>query len=118
MTRLAEALTMERKKYLLIAAYLLAATMLCAPVALGAPTRQVFDAPDENGKITRLDLKAHELVIGDTLFKLSRGVAVYTLAGVETTITSLKKGMRIAFNLTHDAIGSPSVAVIWIQSKQ
>lgn len=57
-------------------------------------------------------------MVGDTLYRLARGVAVYTHRGFQTTVDSLKKGMRIAFNVKHDQAGSPYVYVIWILSKK
>jgi hypothetical protein len=103
--------------YVLFGVIVLAATLPSAIVASAAPARLLFAAPSENGKIERLDLKAGELVIDDTLFKLSTSVAVYTDRGFQTTADSLRKGMRVAFNVAEDG-GARFVSAIWILSKK
>lgn len=109
---------MQRARYSLLVSWLLVAIMGWSQAAWSAPSRQVFGPPAESGKIKRLNLQAGELVVDDSVLKLSAAVAVYTHRGFETTLKSLRKGMRIAFNITHDASGSPSVSVIWILSKK
>ena len=71
-------------------------------------------AANENGRITRLNLKTGELVVGDSLFKLSHQVAVYDARGSRTTTNSLKKGLRIAFNTVRDPSGASLISAIWI----
>lgn len=109
---------MKYVSYMLFGVILLAATLSSAPVASAASARQLFAAPSENGKIERLDLNAGEVVIDDTLFKVSTSVAVYTNRGFQTTADSLKKGMRVAFNVTEDGTGARFVSAIWILSKK
>ncbi len=109
---------MERVKYSFLQICLLTTMILFTSVASGVSTRQVFGAPEDNGKISRLDLQTREVVVGDTLFKLSSDVSVYTYRGFETTVESLKRGMLIAFDISQDATGSPSLSVIWILSKK
>ena len=104
--------------YFLFGATLFAVTLPSAPVASAASARQLFAAPSENGKIERLDLKAGELVIDDTLFKLSANVTVYTSGGFQTTANSLRKGMRVAFNVAEDGNGARFVSAIWILPKK
>jgi hypothetical protein len=104
--------------YVLFGVILFAATLPSATVASAASARQLFTAPSENGKIERLDLKAGELVIDDTLFRLSNSVAVYTYRGFQTTADSLRRGMRVAFNVAEDGSGARFVSAIWILSKK
>ncbi len=99
---------------LLLAVCLLTNIALWLPTSTGAATGPALAAANENGRITRLDLKTGELVVGDTLFKLSNQVAVYDARGLRTTTTSLKKGLRIAFNIASDSRGSSTISAIWI----
>ena len=89
-----------------------------APAASAASTPQVFTAPSENGKIERLDLQSGELVIDDTLLKLSSTVAIYNHRGFQTSVDALRKGMRVAYDVAVDAAGVRSVSLIWILSKK
>ena len=82
-----------------------------------ASTSQVFGAPQEQGKIERLNLQSGELVIDDTLFRLSGTVAVYNYRGFQTSVDALRKGQRVAYNVAEDAAGVLAVSVIWILSK-
>ncbi len=103
--------------HMLFGVILLAAALPSTPAASAASARQLFSAPSENGKIERLDLSAGELVIDDTLFKVSTSVPVYTYRGFQTTADSLRKGMRVAFNVAEDGNGARFVSAIWILSK-
>jgi uncharacterized protein (AIM24 family) len=102
----------------LIIAFFVTTATFGMPVASVASTPQVFAAPQEQGKIERLDLQSGELVIDDTLFRLSGTVAVYNYRGFQTSVDALRKGMRVAYNVAEDAAGIQSVAVIWILSKK
>ncbi len=99
---------------LLLAVCLLTNIGLWLPTNAEAATGSALVAANENGRITRLDLKASELVVGDTLFKLANRVAVYDARGLPTTTSSLKKGLRIAFNVVRDPVGSSYISAIWI----
>lgn len=101
-----------------VGACLLATTLVCAELAVGASTRQIFAAPENNGKIKQLDLQSHELIIDDKAFRLTDEVEVYTHRGFQTTADSLKRGMRVAFDIKQDTSGSPYLATIWILSKR
>ncbi len=103
---------------LLLAVLLLTNVALWAPLNAGAATGPALAAANENGRITRLDLKTSELVVGDTLFKLASQVAVYNARGLPTTTNSLKKGLRIAFNIVRDAVGASYISAIWILPAQ
>ncbi|MFQ5545294.1 MAG: hypothetical protein ACE5FE_04865 [Acidiferrobacterales bacterium] len=103
---------------LLLAACLLTSTALWAPLNAGAATGPALAAANENGRITRLDLKTGELVVGDTLFKLANQVAVYDARGLPTSTKSLKKGLHIAFNIVRDTLGSSYISAIWILPAQ
>ncbi len=103
---------------LLLAVLLLTNVALWAPLNVGAATGPALAAANENGRITRLDLKTSELVVGDTLFKLANRVAVYDARGLPTTTSSLKKGLRIAFNIARDPIGASYISAIWILPAQ
>lgn len=103
---------------MLFGVILLAATLPLGSVAHAASARQLFVAPSENGKIERLDWKAGELVIDDTLFKVSTSVPVYTYRGFQTTADALRRGMRVAFNVAEDDSGARFVSAIWILSKK
>ncbi len=102
---------------LLLAVLLLTNVALWLPSAAAA-TGPALAAANENGRITRLDLKTSELVVGDTLFKLASRVAVYNAHGLPTTTNSLKKGLRIAFNIVRDPIGASYISAIWILPAQ
>jgi uncharacterized protein (AIM24 family) len=101
-----------------VGACLLATTLVWAELAVGASTRQIFAAPEKNGKIEQLNLQNHELVIDDKAFKLTGRVEVYTHRGFQTTADSLEKGMRVAFDTKEDPSGSPYLTTIWILSKK
>ncbi len=101
-----------------VGACLLAATLVWAELAVGASTRQIFAAPEKNGKIAQLNLQGHELIIDDKALKLTDRVEVYTHRGFQTTADALKKGMRVAFHVKQDNSGSPYLATIWILSKK
>lgn len=101
-----------------VGACLLATTLAWTQLAAAASTRQIFAAPDKNGKIEQLNLQGHELIIDDKAFKLPDRVEVYTHRGFQTTAESLKKGMRVAFDVKEDTSGSPTVTTIWILSKK
>jgi hypothetical protein len=103
---------------LLLAACLLTNIALWLPASTGAATGPALAAANENGRITRLDLKESELVVGDTLFKLANQVAVYDARGLPTSTKSLKKGLRIAFNIVRDAVGASYISAIWILPAQ
>ena len=103
---------------LLLSACLLTNIALWLPTSVGAATGPALAAANENGRITRLDLKTSELVVGDTLFKLGNQVAVYDARGLPTTIKSLKEGLRIAFNTVSDRAGSSYISAIWILPAQ
>ena len=102
---------------LLLAVLLLTNVALWLPSA-GAATGPALAAANENGRITRLGLKASELVVGDTLFKLANQVAVYNARGLPTTTQALKKGSHIAFNIVRDPIGASYISAIWILPAQ
>ncbi len=102
----------------LITAFLVSTLGLGMPAASLASTSQIFAAPSENGKIERVDLQSGELVIDDTLFRLSGTVTVYNYRGFQTGVDALRKGQRVAYNVAEDAAGVQSVAVIWILSKK
>ncbi len=102
---------------LLLAVLLLTNVALWLPSA-GAATGPALAAANENGRITRLDLKTSELVVGDTLFKLANQVAVYSAGGLPTTTKALKKGLDIAFNIVRDPVGSSYISAIWILPAQ
>jgi hypothetical protein len=102
---------------LLLAVLLLTNVALWLPSAAAA-TGPALAAANENGKITRLDLKTSELVVGDTLFKLAGRVAVYDARGLRTTTKALKKGLHIAFNIVRDPIGASYISAIWILPAQ
>ncbi len=102
---------------LLLAVLLLTNVALWLPGA-GAATGPALTAANENGRITRLDLKTNELVVGDTLFKLANQVAIYDARGLPTSTRSLKKGLRIAFNIVRDPVGSSYISAIWILPAQ
>ena len=108
---------MRYASYMLLGVILITVALPSPPVAFAASAQQLFAAPSENGKIERLDLNAGELVIDDTLFKVSTSVPVYTYRGFQTTADSLKKGMRVAFNVAQDGNGTRFVSAIWILSK-
>ena len=99
---------------LLLAICLLTSIALWLPASTAAATGPALAAANENGRITRLDLKKSELVVGDTLFKLANQVAVYDARGRPSTIKSLKKGLRIAFNVVRDGVGASHISAIWI----
>ncbi len=101
-----------------VRAFLFGVCLLASTAVLAAPTKPVFGAPSENGKIARLDLNTREVVIGDTLYRLSGGVAVYTQRGFQTTLSSLKKGQRVAYDVQEDSQDLSRVTVIWILSKR
>jgi uncharacterized protein (AIM24 family) len=101
-----------------VGACLLATTLVWAQLAVGASTRQIFAAPEKNGKIEQLNLQSHELIIDDKAFKLTDRVEVYTHRGFQTTADSLKKGMQVAFDIEKDTSGSPYLATIWILPKK
>ena len=103
---------------LLLAVLLLTNIALWAPLNAAAATGPALAAANENGKITRLDLKTSELVVGDTLFKLAGRVAVYNAHGLRTTTKALKKGLHIAFNIVRDPIGASYISAIWILPAQ
>lgn len=106
---------MTSKTRLLLAACLLTNIALWLPTSTGAATGSAaLAAANENGRITRLDLKKSELVVGDSLFKLANQVTVYGPRGRPTTIKSLKKGLRIAFNTARDGVGASYISAIWI----
>ncbi len=102
---------------LLLAVLLLTNVALWLPGA-GAATGPALAAANENGRITRLDLKTSELVVGDTLFKLANQVAVYNARGLPTTTKALKKGLDIAFNIVRDTAESSYISAIWILPAQ
>ena len=101
-----------------VGACLLATTLVWAGLAAGASTRQIFAAPEENGKIEQLNLEDRELIIDDKAFELTDEVEVYTHRGFQTTADVLKKGMRVAFDIKEDTSGSPYLTTIWILSKK
>ena len=101
-----------------VGACLLATTLVWAGLAAGASTRQIFAAPNSNGKIERLNVQSHELIIDDKAFKLTGQVEVYTHRGFQTTADALKKGMRVAFDIEKDTSGSTTLTTIWILSKK
>ena len=109
---------MQHKTLARVGACLLATTLVWAGLATGASTRQIFAAPEKNGKIEQLNLQSHELIIDDKAFKLTDRVEVYTHRGFQTTADSLKKGMRVAFHVKKDSSGSPTLTTIWILSKK
>jgi hypothetical protein len=106
---------MQHKTLARVGACLLATTLVWAGLATGASTRQIFAAPEKNGKIEQLNLQSHELIIA---FKLTDRVEVYTHRGFQTTADALKKGMRVAFHVKKDSSGSPTLTTIWILSKK
>ena len=108
---------MKRVIHGLIAAFFVTTLAIWMPSASVASTSQVFGAPQEQGKIERLDLQSGELVIDDTLFRLSGAVAVYNYRGFQTSVDALRKGQRVAYNVAEDAAGVQAVSVIWILSK-
>lgn len=109
---------MKHVRHGLITAFFVATLGFGMPAASVAATSQVFGAPQEQGKIERLNLQGGELVIDDTLFRLSATVAVYNYRGFQTNVDSLRKGQRVAYNVAEDAAGVQSVSVIWILSKK
>ncbi len=109
---------MQHKTLARVGACLLATTLVWAELAVGASTRQIFAAPEKNGKIKQLNLQSHELIIDDKAFKLADRVEVYTHRGFQTSADSLKKGMRVAFDIKQDTSGSPHLTTIWILSKK
>ncbi|MEE9596820.1 MAG: hypothetical protein V3V96_08580 [Acidiferrobacterales bacterium] len=109
---------MQHKTFSRVGACLLATTLAWAQLAVGASTRQIFAAPERNGKIEQLNLQSHELIIDDKAFKLTGRVEVYTHRGFQTTSDSLKKGMRVAFDIKKDTSGSPTLTTIWILPKK
>ncbi len=109
---------MKRVIHGLIAAFFAMTLGSWMPSDSVASTSQVFGAPQEQGKIERLDLQSGELVIDDTLFRLSGAVAVYNYRGFQTSVDALRKGQRVAYNLAEDAAGVQAVSVIWILSKK
>ncbi len=80
--------------------------------------RPGFGRGKRDGRITRLDLKTSELVVGDTLFKLANQVAIYDARGLPASPRALKKGLRIAFNIVRDPIGASYISAIWILPAQ
>ncbi len=109
---------MQHKTLARVGACLLATTLVWAGLATGASTRQIFAAPEKNGKIEQLNLQSHELIIDDKAFKLTDRVEVYTHRGFQTTADSLKKGMRVAFDIKKDTNSPPYLTRIWILSKK
>lgn len=109
---------MKYETFSRVGACLLATTLVWAQFAVGASTRQIFAAPEKNGKIERLNLQSHELIIDHKAFKLTDRVEVYTHRGFQTTSDSLKKGMRVAFDIKQDTSGSPTLTTIWILSNK
>ena len=109
---------MKHKTLARVGACLLATTLAWAQLAAGASTRQIFAAPEKNGKIEQLNLPSHGLIIDDKAFKLTGQVEVYTHRGFQTTTASLKKGMRVAFDIKEDTSGLPTLKTIWILSKK
>lgn len=106
---------MTLAKRLLLAAYLFSHIALWPTVSTAAATGAVALATaSENGKITRLNFRANELVVGDSLFKLSSQVVVYDTRGSRTATNSLENGLRIAFNLVRDPTGASLISAIWI----
>ncbi len=103
---------------LLLAVLLLTNVALWLPSSAGAATGPALAAANETGRITRLDLTTSEVGVGDTLFKLASRVAVYNARGLPTTTNSLKKGLRIAFNIVRDPVGSSYISAIWILPAQ
>ncbi len=109
---------MQHKTFSRVGACLLATTLAWAQLAVGASTRQIFAAPERDGKIEQLNLQSHELIIDDKAFKLTGRVEVYTHRGFQTTSHSLKTGMRVAFDIKEDTSGSPTLTTIWILPKK
>lgn len=109
---------MQHVRTFLFGVCLLATAVVPVQTALGASNQPQFGAPSENGKIARVDLSAREVVIGDTLYRLPNAVAVYTYRGFQTTLDSLKKGQRVAYDIQYDAQDLSRVTVIWILSKR
>ncbi len=109
---------MKRKTLAQVGACLFATTLAWTQLATGASTRQIFAAPEQNGKIEQLNLPSHELIIDDKAFKLTDRVEVYTHRGFQTTADSLKTGMRVAFDIEKDTSGSSTLTTIWILSKK
>ncbi len=108
---------MKSATQLLIGVWLVLSATLCSE-AMAAPAGQTFNAPDENGKIERVDVGKRELVVDDARLRLADGVVVYTHRGFPTSPDALHKGMRIAFDIRQDEGGTSYVSVIWILSKR
>lgn len=53
----------------------------------------------ETGKIDSVDILAARIIVADGLFKLPSTVSIYTNSGKRGSLSMLKKGVRIAFNI-------------------
>jgi hypothetical protein len=93
---------MQHVRTFLFGVCLLATAVVPVQTALGASNQPLFGAPSEN----------------DTLYRLSNAVAVYTHRGFQTTLDSLKKGQRVAYDVQEDTQDLSRVTVIWILSKR
>lgn len=89
---------------------ILGATLLISTLAITPAQAELpFDPQDrfagrftESGRIERVDLKHHELVIDDSARKLASDIKIYAANGDTIALESLKRGMNIAFNIAMD----------------
>ncbi len=79
---------------------------------LAADSRIKFQ---HDGIISNIFLKKNTILINDSEFSLSPTVRVYTQNGAASSMTSLKKGMRVGVILSNASSGHASyVTEIWM----
>lgn len=106
---------MKHISYILLGAVIFAGGLAFGPASAGlSSVLPTFAANLDEGTIDRVDVKAGEIVIGDSYFVLSSNVRVYAFNGAPASAKSLKKGMDIGFSTMPYGSGQSAVANIVI----
>ncbi|TDJ66203.1 MAG: hypothetical protein E2O37_02935 [Proteobacteria bacterium] len=108
---------MKRIRYIVLSAVIFAGGLAFGPASAALPSAlPPFAADLDEGTIDRVDIKAGEIIIGDTYFVLAFSVRVYAFNGAPVSVKLLKKGMDIGYSTAQDASGQSAVANIVILS--
>ncbi len=108
---------MKRIRYIVLSAVIFAGGLAFGPASAALPLAlPTFAADLDEGTIDRVDIKAGEIVIGDSYFVLPSNVKVYALNGAPASAKWLKNGMAIGFSTTPDGSGQSAVVNIVILS--
>ena len=101
-------------KILQLLTYAVIATSLLLPTA-GAENGSALPSSIANfGIIDDIRVKQMEIVIDDSLLKLSASTKVKTYTGAAAPISLARKGSKVAFSVIRPERGYPTIIELWL----